>query len=179
MENGGTSSQIYQALAGCWQINDTGAGKNAVTAYTAQSCVTMVFPPSPLSPKQKNVHYVLTQTELCNAELGKVPWEHTQHLGRMTEHYRDTAVSRVMVRVTPLLFGSRTGPKHQESNLSAAEDLCRLCNAFHPSNIHNFSFLRTTTPPNVSIYSLVIEPELLQTMDSQFLLNIAKEEQME
>lgn len=39
-------------------------------------------------------------------------------------------------------------------------------------------FLRTT-PPNVSIYSSEIEPQLLQTMDSQFLFNIAKEEEME
>lgn len=82
----------------------------------------------------------------------------------------------VMVRVTHLLFGS---PKHQVSNLSAPEALCGWCTTFHPSNICNFSFLRTTTPPNVSIYSSEIEPQLLQTMDSQFLFNIAKEEEME
>lgn len=67
----------------------------------------------------------------------------------------------------------------QVSNLAATKALCGLCRAFHPSNIHSFSFLRTTTPSNVSIHSSEIEPQLLQTMNLQFLLNIAKEEQME
>lgn len=53
METGGTNSPSNQALAGSQQINDTSTGKNTVTAYMAQSYVTMVFPPFPFVSKQK------------------------------------------------------------------------------------------------------------------------------
>lgn len=63
------SSQICQALAGCWQINDSSAGKNAVTAYTAQSSVTMVSPlPLCLQTKKESLLCSYTdRTVQCRA----------------------------------------------------------------------------------------------------------------
>lgn len=149
--------------------------------HTQHKVLSLWFPPFPFVSKQKKRKFAmfLHRQNCAMQSLAKSPgnvhsiWEGWQNTEGTLQ------CPGVMVRVTPLLFGSRKGPEHQMSNLSVTEALCALCNAFHPSNIHNFSLLRTTTTPNVSIYSSEIELQLLQMMDSQFLLNKAKEEQME
>lgn len=141
METGGTNSPSNQALAGSQQINDTSTEKNTVTAYTAQSYVTMVFPPFPFVSKQKKCLLFLHRRNCAMQGLAKSPgnacsiWEGWQNTKGTLQ------CPRVMVRVTHLLFGS---PKHQVSNLSAPEALCGWCTTFHPSNISAISQDHTT-----------------------------------